>query len=45
MEGVSLLPSMFLNPSLCRIIMEKGLPYMKDKISFVTPILGDMDLL
>lgn len=35
MDGVSLLPSMFLNPSLGRLIKEKGLPYLKDKISFV----------
>lgn len=34
MSGVSMLPSMFLNTSLGRIISEQGVPYVKEKISF-----------
>lgn len=34
MSGVSMLPSMFLNTSLGRIITEQGAPYVKEKISF-----------
>ena len=34
MEGISLLPSMFLNPSLGRIIKENGVDYIKDRIVF-----------
>ena len=34
MEGISLLPSMFLNPSLGRIIKENGVEYIKDRIVF-----------
>ena len=34
MDGISLLPSMFLNPSLGRLIKENGVNYVKDKIVF-----------
>ena len=34
MEGVSLIPSMFLNTSLGRIIRERGVPFVKAKLGF-----------
>ena len=34
MEGVPLLPSMFLNTSIGRIINERGVDYLKSKITF-----------
>lgn len=34
LAGVSMLPSMFLNTSIGRIINEKGIPFVKEKISF-----------
>lgn len=34
MEGVSLIPSMFLNTSLGRIIHERGVPFVKAKFGF-----------
>ena len=41
MEGVSLLPSMFLNPSLGRIIREKGVDYLKSKLVFTNISVSD----
>ena len=34
MDGVSLIPSMFLNTSLGRIIKERGVDFVKQKFSF-----------
>ena len=34
LEGVSLIPSMFLNVSIGKIIKERGLDFMKSKITF-----------
>lgn len=34
MKGVSLIPSMFLNTSLGRIIQERGLDFVKAKLTF-----------
>jgi len=34
LEGVSLIPSMFLNVSIGRIIKERGVDFMKHKITF-----------
>lgn len=34
MEGVTLIPSMFLNTSIGRIIQERGTGFVKTKISF-----------
>ena len=41
MNGVSLLPSMFLNPSLGRIIRENGVEYLKSKLVFTNISVGD----
>ena len=41
MDGVSLLPSMFLNPSLGRIIREKGVDYLKSKLVFTNISASD----
>ncbi len=34
MDGVSLIPSMFLNTSLGRIIRERGVAFVKSKLGF-----------
>ena len=34
MEGVRLIPSMFLNTSIGRIIAERGVDFLKEKITF-----------
>ena len=34
MEGVQLIPSMFLNTSIGRIIAEKGADFLKKKVTF-----------
>lgn len=43
MAGVSLLPSMFLNTSLGRIINERGVEFLKSKISFSNIKVSDAE--
>ena len=45
MNGVSLLPSMFLNPSLGRIIKENGVGFVKNRIMFINIKSGDSKMI